>query len=109
MHRPTPLSALRGDLGFAVGERGRQRAGMSLPRKRRFRAPVGWSRGLEGLHDYMQPQPRRRQSARSNEAKSGAIIVTDDWPEHVPIGDAELRVVEGGLREELNALFGPLR
>ncbi|MEP9402587.1 hypothetical protein [Sphingomonas sp. VNH70] len=41
-------------------------------------------------------------------AKGDEIVVTDDWPEQVPIGDAELRVIEGHLREELDALFGPL-
>lgn len=79
---------------------------MGLSRKRRRRAPRGWSEGLEGLHDYMQPQPTRA-SARKN-AASAPIVVTDDWPEQVPIGDAELRVIEGAFREELDALFGPL-
>ena len=36
------------------------------------------------------------------------IVITDDWPERVPIGDAELRVIEGHLRKELDDLFGPL-
>lgn len=81
---------------------------MALPRKRRFRAPRHWSEGLEDLHDYMQPQPQRRAPARSRSSDSGPIVVTDDWPEQVPIGDVELRVIEGHLREELDALFGPL-
>lgn len=54
----------------------------------------------------MQPPPTRA-SKRGNTANA-PIIVTDDWPEQVPIGDAELRVIEGGLREELDALFGTL-
>jgi hypothetical protein len=81
---------------------------MALPRKRRFRAPLGWSKGLDGLHDYMQPQPYRRLSNRVGDTTDKEIVVTDDWPEQVPIGDAELRVIEGHLREELDALFGPL-
>jgi hypothetical protein len=81
---------------------------MALSRKRRFRAPRGWSEGLDDLHDYVQPQPPRRVSKRSTASKNGPIVVTDDWPEQVPIGDAELRVLEGHLREELDALFGPL-
>lgn len=80
---------------------------MALSRKRRFRAPRGWSEGLDGLHDYMQPRPQRRSSTGAASA-NGPIVVTDDWPEQVPIGDAELRVLEGHLREELDALFGPL-
>ncbi|WP_236576352.1 hypothetical protein [Sphingobium sp. S8] len=79
---------------------------MGLSRKRRRRAPLRWSEGLEDLHDYMQPPPTRA-SARAS-AASEPIIVTDDWPEQVPIGDAELRVIEGGLRKELDDLFGPL-
>ncbi len=81
---------------------------MSLPRNRPFRAPVGWSRGLEDLHDYMQPQPKRRLAARSDRPDDTQIIVTDDWPAQVPIGDAELRIIESGLQKELDALFGPL-
>lgn len=81
---------------------------MSLPRKRQFRAPVGWSRGLEDLHDYMQSQPKRRLGGRSERPGDSQIIVTDDWPEQVPIGDAELRIIESGLRKELDALFGQL-
>lgn len=81
---------------------------MSLPRNRQFRAPVGWSRGLEDLHDYMQPQPKRRHAPRSERPDDTQIIVTDDWPEQIPIGDAELRIIESGLKEELDALFGHL-
>jgi len=33
--------------------------------------------------------------------------VTDDWPEIVPITEAELRVMEGHFAEELDAIFGP--
>ncbi|MEK7454977.1 MULTISPECIES: hypothetical protein [Sphingomonadaceae] len=81
---------------------------MVLSRKRRFRAPRGWSEGLDDLHDYLQPQAKRRVSKSLGAAKGDEIVVTDDWPEQVPIGDAELRVIEGHLREELDALFGPL-
>ena len=45
---------------------------------------------------------------RADGTDGSRIIVTDDWPEQVPIGDAELRVIEGNLREELDALFGPM-
>lgn len=79
---------------------------MALPRKRRFRVPRRWSEGLEDLHDYMQPPPTRAPSHGS--AANDPIVVTDDWPEQVPIGNAELRVIEGAFRKELDALFGPL-
>jgi len=81
---------------------------MALPRKRRpRRAPRGWSEGLEDLHDYMRAPPQRAKS-RARIKDSGSIVVTDDWPERVPIGDAELRAIEGHLRKELDDLFGPL-
>jgi hypothetical protein len=80
---------------------------MTLSRKRRRRAPRRWSEGLEDLHDYMQP-PLTRAPSRSRAAANDPIVVTDDWPEQVPIGDAELRVIEGALRKELDDLFGPL-
>ncbi len=54
-----------------------------------------------------QPQPQRRSSTAAVSA-NGPIVVTDEWPEQVPMGDAELRILEGHLREELDALFGPL-
>ena len=34
------------------------------------------------------------------------IRVQDDWPDVVPITEAELRVVEGHLGDVLDALFG---
>ena len=81
---------------------------MALSRKRRRRAPRGWSDGLDDRLDYMQT-PSKRAPAHARAFKDrGPITVTDDWPEHVPIGDAELRVIEGYLRKELDALFGPL-
>lgn len=82
---------------------------MALPRKRRpRRAPRGWSEGLEDLHDYMHAPPQRVPSRARVIKDSGPIVVTDDWPERVPIGDAELRAIEGHLRKELDDLFGPL-
>jgi len=53
------------------------------------------------------PTAPRRASRRSRE-DDGPIVVTDDWPEQVPIGDAELRAIEGHMRQELDKLFGPL-
>jgi len=82
----------------------RQLYGMALSPKRRFRAPRRWSEGLDDLYDYSNPRPDRRSPSRP---PVEPIRVTDDWPEEVPIGDAELRVIEGHLREELDALFGP--
>ena len=35
------------------------------------------------------------------------IRVTDDWPDVVPVTEAELRAVEGHLGDVLDKLFGP--
>ncbi len=79
---------------------------MALPRKRRLRAPAGWS---DDLHDYLHVPPQRRvPSGDGLAAEDGSIAVTNDWPDRVPITDAELRVIEGHLRGELDKLFGPL-
>lgn len=34
------------------------------------------------------------------------MTVTDDWPEQVPIGDDELRIIEAYMGKELDELFG---
>lgn len=64
-----------------------------------------WSGDPEDLYDYArQPAPR---AGRSPSRLEGAITVTDDWPEIVPITEAELRVMEGHFAEVLDAIFGP--
>lgn len=105
--RPTSLSALRRDEAFVRGVDTRQRAAMALPRKLRRRTPRRWAECPDDLHDYTNRVAPRRASRRSRE-DDGPIVVTDDWPEHVPIGDAELRAIEGHMRHELDKLFGPL-
>jgi len=80
---------------------------MALQRKRRRCVPRGWSEGLDDLHDYYQTAPTRR-TIRLPITEEEPIIVTDDWPERVPISDAELRVIESHLRKELDELLGPL-
>lgn len=80
---------------------------MALPRKVRRRIPRGWAESPADLLDYAKCMVPRRASRRAR-ANDGPIVVTDDWPEQVPIGDAELRAIEGHLRRELDDLFGPL-
>lgn len=78
---------------------------MALPRKRRRRIPQGWSHGLD-LHDYAQAPSQRKGVHRRGRDRT--IVVTDDWPEQVPISETELQIIEGHLRKELDELFGPL-
>jgi hypothetical protein len=77
---------------------------MPLPPKRRIRAPRKWSQDIGDLHDYVRAPPQRACVGKAETA----IAVSDDWPDQVPISDAELRVIEGHLRSELDKLFGPL-
>ncbi len=76
---------------------------MALPRKLRRRTPRRWAESLDDLHDYTN-----RAAPRRSREDDGPIVVTDDWPEQVPIGDAELRAIEGHMRQELDKLFGPM-
>jgi hypothetical protein len=69
---------------------------------KRQRLPRGWAKGLETLPREPKEPPRRR---RKDDVR---IVVTDDWPKVVPIGDDELRIIEGHMRRELDELFGPL-
>ncbi|AUC94315.1 hypothetical protein CWS35_08520 [Bradyrhizobium sp. SK17] len=77
-----------------------------MAEKRRMRRVLPeWSGDPEDLYDYAYPPAPR--AGRSPLHLEGAITVTDDWPEIVPITDAELRVMEGHFGEELDELFGP--
>jgi hypothetical protein len=102
-----PLSALRRDRGFAIDAVAPQPVGMALPRKLRRRTPRRWAECPDDLLDYTNRVAPRRASCRSRKDDE-PIIVTDDWPEQVPISDAELRAIEGHMRRELEKLFGPL-
>ena len=98
---------LHRERGFARGAVATQLDEMGLPRKLRRRTPRRWAECPDDLYDYTNRVAPRRASRRSRE-DNGPIVVTDDWPEQVPIGDAELRAIEGHMRQELDKLFGPL-
>ena len=77
-----------------------------MAQKRRARRVLPeWSGDPEDLYDYARPPAPR--AGRSPLRLEEAITVTDDWPEIVPITDAELRVMESHFAEELDELFGP--
>lgn len=79
---------------------------MAVKRSRHRRVCLDSSGELGDLYDYARPTaPRCRRRHPGNEAP---IIVTDDWPDAVPITEAELRVVEAHLSDILDAIFGPL-
>jgi hypothetical protein len=74
-------------------------------RRRARRTPLGWFGTPEHLFDYVQPAAPR--AGRPRACTEEPIKVTDNWPEVVPITEAELRVIEGHFAEELDAIFGP--
>jgi hypothetical protein len=77
-------------------------------KRKRPRQAIPTDIGILGdLHDYKQPPFKRASRARVDE--DAPIVVTDDWPDFVPITEAELRVMESHFAEELDELFGPLR
>ena len=49
----------------------------------------------------------RSRAMRAPREAPAPIVVTDDWPQQVPIKDPELRVIEGHFAEELDELLGP--
>ena len=76
--------------------------------RRHHRTPIGQPQavgaGPPDLYDYLRPVApsghRRRPKKR--------ITITDDWPEVVPITEAEVRIVEAYFGDVLDELFGPL-
>ena len=62
---------------------------MAVPRKLRRRTPRRWAECPDDLVDYTSRVAPRRASRRSRE-DDGPIVITDDWPEQVPIGRGEL-------------------
>ncbi|GLK82922.1 hypothetical protein GCM10017653_09910 [Ancylobacter defluvii] len=60
------------------------------------------------LYAYARETARPSHNPRIIESERARIRVTDDWPERLPITEAELRVIEAHFAEVLDELFGPL-
>lgn len=60
----------------------------------------------DDLYDYytVEPDPRRGAPAT---AAAKTWRVTDDWPERVPVTEAEIEVFERWFGDLLDELFGP--
>jgi hypothetical protein len=67
---------------------------------RRHGAPI------DDLYDYASA-PIRRRAGRRAQVNEAEWIVTDDWPEHVPVSEAEVEVFEAWFGELLDELFSP--
>ena len=60
------------------------------------------------LFDYKR-KPARAERRPAGRKKEWRPVVTDDWPDHIPITDAELDIFEVHFADLLDELFGPCR
>jgi hypothetical protein len=58
----------------------------------------------ENLYDYARPPTRR--AGRPSRDVSTRWTVKDDWPERVPVTEAEIEVFEAWFGELFGVLFG---
>lgn len=58
------------------------------------------------LYDYLPAIGSQRERKRSS--KEQRIHITDDWPDVLPITEAEVRIIEAYFGDVLDELFGPL-
>lgn len=58
------------------------------------------------LYDYVSAAGS--QNARKRNSVQQRIRITDDWPEVVPITEAEVRIIEAYFGDVLDELVGPL-
>ncbi len=59
---------------------------------------------IDDLYDYASA-PIRRQAGRRAPADEGDWIVTDDWPEDVPVSEAEVDVFAAWFGDLFDELF----
>ena len=76
-----------------------------MPRRRKSRpqdiiAPGG---ALDDLYDYVRRYPRR--PSRPAPEDPTTWTVTDDWPEDVPVTEAEIEVFEAWFGDLFDELF----
>lgn len=60
----------------------------------------------DDLHDYYTAEPEPRRSPSSG-AEPKTWRVVDDWPERVPVTEAEIEVFERWFGDIFDELFGP--
>jgi hypothetical protein len=60
----------------------------------------------DDLYDYARPRGRRPGRPRRPRADDPSTwTVTDDWPEHVPVTEAEIEVFEAWFGDLFDELF----
>lgn len=76
---------------------------MARPRKSRAQDINVPGEAPDDLYDYARPPARR--AGRSTPDDSTSWTVTDDWPEDVPVTDAEIEVFEAWFGDWFDELF----
>lgn len=59
------------------------------------------------LYDWIPAAAASPRRGKALQRVRGRITVTDDWPDVVPVTEAELRVIEGHFGDLLDKLLGP--
>ena len=76
---------------------------MARPRKPQRQKSTAADAPFDDLYDYARP-PARRPGRPALKAKP-KWTVTDDWPEHVPVTEAEIAVFEAWFGDLFDELF----
>lgn len=83
-------------------------AKIDRPRKRRTRNAPPMTLP-DDLYDYLDDRPQPRDAAlRHNDGRlvTRELTVIDDWPDRVPVTEAEIDVFERYFGDVLDRLFG---
>lgn len=84
-------------------------AKIDRPRKRRARNPPPMILP-DDLYDYLDDHPQRPAASRSDAADDpNGLSVVDDWPDRVPVTEAEIDIFERYFGDVLDRLFGASR
>jgi hypothetical protein len=76
---------------------------MARSHKLKCRRAVKHGMAPDDLYDYAHPSARR--AGRPVEDDPSGWTVTDDWPEHVPVTEAEIEVFEAWFGDLFDELF----
>ena len=81
-----------------------QRCAVKAPAQESRRRRVPADASLDDLYDYVAApaRPGRRRAKRDRTT----LTVADDWPEDVPVTEAEIAVFEAWFGELFDELFG---
>ena len=77
---------------------------MADPPKSRLQGVTAPGVQPDDLYDYTRPR-RARRSRRPAPEEPGTWTVTDDWPEEVPVTEAEIEVFEAWFGDLFDELF----